>query len=148
MAKYLAMLDAVSLRLPYYKQILELLYYIYKAVNQSDFFASDNSVSPQTVILLKSTLNWLFELPNFPKDLYSIWQKTYKVKELRNFKQLDKHYAQKNALLEDAIVPVASAKCSLDKLDMISERTLRTCCPLIGSIERVCRKFDTESEQL
>lgn len=133
MAKYLAMLDAVSLRLPYYKQILELLYYIYKAVNQSDFFASDNSVSPQTVILLKSTLNWLFELPNFPKDLYSIWQKTYKVKELRNFKQLDKHYAQKNALLEDAIVPVASAKCSLDKLDMISERTLRTCCPLIGS---------------
>lgn len=128
-AKYLAMLDAVSLRLPYYKQILELLYYIYKAVNQSEFLAPDNSISQQTAILLKSILGWLFELPNFPKDFYPSWQQTYKVKELQSLKQFDKH-AQKNILSGEPIVSGTSAKYNLDKLDIINEKTLRICCPL------------------
>ncbi|KZC08720.1 PREDICTED: codanin-1 [Dufourea novaeangliae] len=131
-AKYLAMMDAVSLRLPYYKHILELLYYIYRAVNNSDFKTLDSPISRQTAILLKSTLSWLFELPNFPKDLYPAWQKTCKVKELKNLKQLDKHYMQKNALLGELIVPIATTKCYLDKLDIINERTLRICCPSVG----------------
>lgn len=127
--KYLAMLDTVSLRLPYYKQILELLYYIYKAVNQSDFLESDSPISQQTAILLKSTLGWLFELSNFPKDLYPSWQKTYKVKELQSLKQFDKDYAQKNMLSGEPIVSVTSTKYNLDKLDIINEKTLRICCP-------------------
>ncbi|XP_076753987.1 codanin-1 like protein dlt isoform X1 [Xylocopa sonorina] len=131
-AKYLAMMDTASLRLPYYKQTLELLYCIYKVVNHSDFLASDNFISQQTAILLKSTLSWLFELPNFPKDFYSTWQKTHKAKELRNLKQLDKQYVQENILLGEPAVSVSSAKCNLDKLDIINEKTLRICCPLIG----------------
>ncbi|CAL7952462.1 unnamed protein product [Xylocopa violacea] len=131
-AKYLAMMDTASLRLPYYKQTLELLYYIYKVVNHSDFLARDSFISQQTAILLKSTLSWLFELPNFPKDFYSTWQKTYKVKELRNLKQLDKQYVQENILLGEPTVSVSSTKCNLDKLDIINEKTLRICCPLIG----------------
>ncbi|XP_076640494.1 codanin-1 like protein dlt isoform X2 [Colletes latitarsis] len=130
-AKYLAMMDIVSLRLPHYTQILELLYYIYKAVNHSDFTAPDSPISRQTAILLKRTLGWLFELPNFPKDLYPTWQKTYKVKELQSLQQLDKLYVQKNALLGESVVPVTSTKYSLDKLDIINERTLRICCPVV-----------------
>ncbi|XP_068987367.1 codanin-1 isoform X1 [Bombus flavifrons] len=131
-AKYLAMMDTVSLRLPYYKQILELLYYIYKAVNHFDFSTSDSFISQQTAVLLKSTLNWLFELPNVPKDLYSMWQKIYKVRELRSLKQPDKYHEQKYMLLGEPTVSVTSTKCSLDKLDIINERTLRICCPLVG----------------
>lgn len=131
-AKYLAMMDTVSLRLPYYKQTLELLYYIYKVVNHFDFSASDSFISQQTAILLKSTLCWLFELPNVPKDFYLTWQEIYKVKELRNLKQLDKQYVQKNILLGEPIVSITSTKCNLDKLDIINERTLRICCPLVG----------------
>lgn len=130
-AKYLAMMDTVSLRLPYYKQTLELLYYIYKVVNHFDFSTSDSFISQQTAIFLKYTLNWLFELPNIPKDFYSTWQKIYKVRELRSLEHLDKNYVQKNILLEPT-VSVTSTKCSLDKLDIINERTLRICCPLIG----------------
>ncbi|XP_076162125.1 codanin-1 like protein dlt isoform X2 [Ptiloglossa arizonensis] len=130
-AKYLAMMDTVSLRLPHYKQILELLYYFYKAVNQSDFTTPDSPISRQTATLLKHTLGWLFELPNFPKDLYVTWQKTYKFRELQSLKQLDKHYAQKNALLGEPLVSVTSTKYNLDKLDIINERTLRICCPLV-----------------
>ncbi|XP_006625046.1 codanin-1 [Apis dorsata] len=131
-AKYLAMMDTVSLRLPYYKQTLELLYYIYKVVNHFDFSTSDSFISQQTAILLKSTLCWLFELPNVPKDFYLTWQEIYKVKELRNLKQLDKQYVQKNILLGEPTVSITSTKCNLDKLDIINERTLRICCPLVG----------------
>ncbi|XP_053970890.1 codanin-1 [Hylaeus volcanicus] len=131
-AKYLAMMDTVSLRLPHYKQILELLYYIYKVVNHSDFTTSESPISRQTAILLKHTLGWLFELPNFPKDLYPTWQKTYEARELQSLKQLDKHYVQKNALLGEPVASVTSSKYSLDKLDIINERTLRICCPVVG----------------
>ena len=124
-------MDTVSLRLPYYKQTLELLYYIYKVVNHFDFSTSDSFISQQTAIFLKYTLSWLFELPNIPKDFYSTWQKMYKVRELRSLEHLDKNYVQKNILLEPT-VSVTSTKCSLDKLDIINERTLRICCPLIG----------------
>ena len=92
-------MDTVSLRLPYYKQTLELLYYIYKIVNHFDFSTSDSFISQQTAIFLKSTLSWLFELPNIPKDFYPTWQKMYKVRELRSLEHLDKNYVQKNILL-------------------------------------------------
>lgn len=116
--KYLAMMDTVSLRLPYYRQTLELLYYIYKAVN----LAPGTLISKQTAALLKSTLDWLFELPNLPKELYPNWQKIHK----------DKHYVQKNLLLGDSTASVKSTKCNLDRLEIINERTLCVCCPSVG----------------
>ncbi|KAL0112710.1 hypothetical protein PUN28_012167 [Cardiocondyla obscurior] len=125
--KYLAMMDVVSLRLPYYKQILELLYYIYHAINQTDLSASDCPISQQSTVLLKSSLSWLFELPNFPRDFYTTWQKTCKIKELKNLKQLEKYSEKrKNSHSVDCAIPV---KNSLDKLDIITERTMRMCCP-------------------
>nr|XP_031827227.1 codanin-1 isoform X1 [Nomia melanderi]XP_031827228.1 codanin-1 isoform X1 [Nomia melanderi]XP_031827229.1 codanin-1 isoform X1 [Nomia melanderi]XP_031827230.1 codanin-1 isoform X1 [Nomia melanderi] len=133
-AKYLAMMDTVTLRLPYYKHVLELLYYIYKAVNNQDSKAPDTTIPRQTAILLKSTLSWLFDLPKFPKDFYPSWQKACKVKELKNLEQLDKHYVQKYVLLGESIDPVASSKCNLDKLNIINDNTIRICCPTIGQV--------------
>lgn len=118
--KYLAMMDAVSLRLPYYKQILELLFCIHSAINRIDFSTSDYLISQQAVVLLKSSLCWLFELPNFPKDSYTIWQKNCKVKELKSLKHLQ----------TDRAIPT---KCCLDKLEIITDRTMRICCPRVES---------------
>ncbi|XP_076278594.1 codanin-1-like [Lasioglossum baleicum] len=146
-AKYLAMLDSVSLRLPYYKHVLELMYYTYRAVNNSDLKDLDSAISKQTAILLKSTLSWLFDLPNFPKEFYSSWQKMYKIEELKNLKQFDKHYVQKNALLGDLIVPVASTKCNLDKIDIINERTMRICCPSVGQVAVINTKKNYHSNK-
>ncbi|XP_020292800.1 codanin-1 [Pseudomyrmex gracilis] len=127
--KYLAMLDIVTLRLPYYKQILELLYYIYRAVLQVDLSAPDCLISEQAAVLLKSSLCWLFEMPNFPKDFYNGWQKTCKIKELRNLKQLEKLLFEKRGNSYIADCAVVSAKYSLDKLDIITDQTMRMCCP-------------------
>ncbi|XP_029678867.1 codanin-1 [Formica exsecta] len=131
MVKYLAMMDTVSLRLPYYKQILELLYYIYHAINQTNLSASDSSISQQAAVLLKSSLCWLFELPNYPKDFHIAWQNTCKIKELKSLKQVEKFSEKrKNSHSADCAVPV---KCNLDKLDIITDRTMRSCCSRIES---------------
>ncbi|XP_024875772.1 codanin-1 [Temnothorax curvispinosus] len=135
LVKYLAMMDIVSLRLPYYKQILELLYYIYHAINQTDLTASDCLISQQSAVLLKSSLCWLFELPNFPRDFYIAWQKTCKIKELKSLKQMEKFSTKqmekkRNSHSADCAIPV---KSSLDKLDIITDRTMRMCCPRVES---------------
>lgn len=126
--KYLAMMDAVSLRLPYYKQVLELLYCVYCAINHTDFSASDCLISQQAAMLLKSSLYWLFELPHFPKDFYLTWQSTCKIKELKILKQMEKSSVQKrnSPCVADCAI---SVKCSLDKLDIITDKTMRMCCP-------------------
>ncbi|XP_032667198.1 codanin-1 isoform X1 [Odontomachus brunneus] len=126
--KYLAMMDAVSLRLPYYKQVSELLYCVYCAINHTDFSTSDCLISQQAAVLLKSSLCWLFELPHFPKDFYIIWQNTCKIKDLKTLKQMEKSSVQKrnSPCVTDCTI---SVKCSLDKLDIITDRTMRMCCP-------------------
>lgn len=118
-------MDIVSLRLPYYRQILELLYYIYHAINQTDLSAPDCLISQQSAVLLKSSLCWLFELPNFPRDFYIAWQKTCKIKELKSLKQMEK-FSEKKRNSAECAIPV---KNSLDKLDIITDRTMRMCCP-------------------
>jgi len=125
------MMDIVSLRLPYYKQILELLYYIYHAINQTDLTAPDCLISQQSAVLLKSSLCWLFELSNFPRDFYIVWQKTCKIKELKSLKQMEKFFEKrKNSHSVDCVIPV---KSNLDKLDIITDRTMRMCCPRMES---------------
>lgn len=124
-------MDIVSLRLPYYKQILELLYYIYHAINQTDLTVPDCLISQQSAVLLKSSLCWLFELSNFPRDFYIVWQKTCKIKELKSLKQMEKFFEKrKNSHSVDCVIPV---KSSLDKLDIITDRTMRMCCSRMES---------------
>lgn len=127
--KYLAMMDVVSLRLPYYKQVLELLYYIYKAVSANNCSTSGGPMSEQTAVLLKSTLSWLLELPNFPKEFCLTWQKKYKAKDLKPLQQFDKVLSQIYDV--ESVVSVTPAKYCLDKLDIVDDAALRKCCPLI-----------------
>lgn len=63
LTKYLAMLDYVTLRLPYYKNVFNQLFYVYRNIDNSD-----NHL--ESVLLIKFCLGWLFELPQVPSDLY------------------------------------------------------------------------------
>ncbi|XP_008194510.1 codanin-1 isoform X2 [Tribolium castaneum] len=57
--KYLSMLDTVTLKLPYYTQIQNTLYWIYRNFNWGP--------SPN-IYLIKFCLGWLFELPHIPDN--------------------------------------------------------------------------------
>ncbi|XP_028157923.1 codanin-1 [Ostrinia furnacalis] len=62
---YLSMLDYASLRIPYYQELLKILRHIYiNRLKTSETFLKKN-----TVIFLKCTLGWLFDLPHFPQDI-------------------------------------------------------------------------------
>lgn len=129
--KYLAMMDIVSLRLTYYKPVLELLYYIYRSVNTYDFASSDSVMSQKTAILLKSTLKWFFELPNFPKDFCLTWQEIYETKELKTQRRFDKMLAQMYEISSvESVDTVTPDKYCLDKLDIIDDGVLGKCCPI------------------
>ncbi|XP_066596391.1 codanin-1 [Prorops nasuta] len=128
--KYLAMLDNISLQALFYKQVLELLYYIFWAVNQYDCSAKDSIISPKSAILLKCTLNWFFKLSNIPKDLCSIWQKNYKDREAKNQLLFDKQSIQNTINLSIvSVAPVTPVKCRLDKIEIIDENVLKSCKP-------------------
>lgn len=59
--EYLAVMDAVTLRIPYYFNVLQELVRIYCNLSVSDKY---------TAVLIKLCLGWLFELPNFPDGLF------------------------------------------------------------------------------
>lgn len=65
LVKYLSMLDYITIRLPYYVEVLEMLFSIY-CKKRSVKYTLTNFGS----ILIDLSLGWLFELPHFPSEFY------------------------------------------------------------------------------
>lgn len=59
LTKYLSMLDCVTLRLPYYHDVIKTLLLFYKSLN--------NQFPQKSIYFIKFNLGWLFELPHFPE---------------------------------------------------------------------------------
>ncbi|CAF4887856.1 unnamed protein product [Pieris macdunnoughi] len=59
---YLSMLDYTTLRTTYYKNLLKTIFCIYENTKNLKKF---------TKIFLKSIMGWLFDLPHFPRELFS-----------------------------------------------------------------------------
>lgn len=64
------MLDFITIRLDYYRQLFQLLYTIYTKVNVIG--ASDSlCVLPTSKFIIRTCLGWLFEHPEIPEEYYS-----------------------------------------------------------------------------
>lgn len=64
------MLDFITIRLDYYRQLFQLLYTIYTKVNVVG--ASDSlCVLPMSRFIIRTCLGWLFEHPEIPEEYYS-----------------------------------------------------------------------------
>ncbi|XP_063982539.1 codanin-1 isoform X2 [Diachasmimorpha longicaudata] len=122
MVEYLAVLDPVALRLPYYTKLCQILYYIYRNCH--------SLTGPKESLLITFTLGRLFELPNFPKDLYFTWQSNFSDKRLKD--QITMHFSSSEEF-EDSLVPLSTKKLDvpLDKLGLIDDRAIITCCPFL-----------------
>lgn len=91
----------------------------------------------KTAILLKLTIGWLFELPVFPLDYYYSWQSKYNKKMIKllcetqvlSFKTIGDSFT-------DAETSIVSVKHNLflDKLQIIDDRILYSCCPFLKEI--------------
>lgn len=124
------MLDPVSLRLPYYRTVLEILCYIYCESKHNSRL--DNPLSLQVVILLKFSIGWLFELCNFPERLYFNCRMS---KAHRKIKSIGNVFGAKNREATDNDINKSnnSSPCT-DSLDIVDERTLYVCCPFLNEL--------------
>ena len=134
--EYLAMMDHASLRLPYYKTVLEMLYCIYRASNYHGITNSDEFMSLKTAVLLKLVIGWLFELPIFPTELYYSWRSKYNDKSLKMFCESLQSINIPECSLTDAETSVISVKhcLFLDKSDIVDDRILYSCCPFLREL--------------
>ena len=132
------MLDTVSLRLPYYINIGQLLYCIYRASDYCHMKELDKLMSPQTATLMMFTIGWLFELPNLPRDLYTSWQINYDQQNLRALSRSSDELSKNQVTNTEGGKPskeFIKYKPSLDKLDIIDDRTLYECCPFLAEFK-------------
>lgn len=72
--QFLAMLDAVSLRSEYYRQVFQLLYELYMMTTDFGRDQPKLAMRPTSLFIVRSCLGWLFDQPNVPNDYYDYRQ--------------------------------------------------------------------------
>lgn len=109
------MLDHVTLRLPYYTKICEMLFRIYQ--NCSKTFQRN----PEGQMLVKLCLGWLFELSHFPEGSYF------------NYCSVNLRQSQTDS---DKVENYRRG-CSLDELRLVDQQVLYVCCPYLKEIKKI-----------
>ncbi|CAG9772743.1 unnamed protein product [Ceutorhynchus assimilis] len=112
LTKYLAMLDYVTLRLPYYTTVNCILFQLYQNYNSKE-------QSQSNAALVKFCLGWLFELPHFPDiEYYNFCIKNPKIdRHLNGNKKLKSYF--------------------LDDKAIANQSVLSLCCPFLGEIKKI-----------
>lgn len=125
-------MDSTSLRVPYYARVLDTLYCIYRVVSNATFTSMNHLISSQTAILLKFSIGWFFALPNFPADLYVSCQSAYVKRDLKSLCPSEEVLHWMSDKKQQFVVSSNVAKTRLDKLDIIDDELLYTCCPFLS----------------
>lgn len=110
--EYLAMLDLITLKLPYYISVNKMLFHLYKNYNQFEKNCSCNT------LLVKFSLGWLFELPHFPDSEFFTY--LYATDDFQiNLENSD------------------NAAQFLDNLKIVDQHILYTFCPYLEEIKKL-----------
>ncbi|XP_055592421.1 protein disks lost [Uranotaenia lowii] len=95
LVQYLAMLDGISLRLDYYKELFDILYELYLRTTTRDPGPIERKllVTPTSKFIIRVSLGWLFEQPHIPEEYYSYRQERRTLlpvdEGLQNFKKIE-----------------------------------------------------------
>lgn len=71
--QFIAMLDPVSLRTDYYRDVFNIFYELY-AMTAEHPFESMLSMHQTSIFIIRSCLGWLFDQPNVPNEYYTYRQ--------------------------------------------------------------------------
>lgn len=108
------MLDYVTLRLPYYSSVIQMLFGIYQNVSNSSYICNR-----ENTILIKFTLGWLFELQHFPDGLYY----NYCSNKSPDFDFMN------NGMMHE--------QTYMDHLQLVNEEILYMCCPYLKELKKL-----------
>ncbi|XP_050315737.1 codanin-1 [Anthonomus grandis grandis] len=112
---YLAMLDYVSLRLPYFLSLHNILFDLYRNYEKMN-------TSFGNAIAVRFCLGWLFELPHFPDAEYF------------NFYLQNR---QEKYVYTEKTQPAKLKMANLDSADIINQNVLYLCCPYLEEIKKI-----------
>lgn len=90
--QYISMLDAITLRLNYYRELFSILYELYIMCAS----LPQLTIRPTSIFILRTCLGWLFDQPNVPNDYYQYRQ---------NRKPLDELHERNNLVAVQILVP-------------------------------------------
>ncbi|KAJ8982233.1 hypothetical protein NQ317_013535 [Molorchus minor] len=123
MIEYIAMLDYVTLRLPYYLSLHKILFELHKSCEARSVLPKNRC--DYNVAMIRFCLGWLFELPHFPDSEYFNFC-TASQKELKFSCQEAQKSGRKDV-----------ENKTLDDLDIVDQNVLYICCPYLEEIKRL-----------
>lgn len=80
--QFISMLDPVSLRSDYYRDVFHILYELYVMTAANVEYNSMLSMRQTSLFIIRSCLGWLFDQPNVPNEYYSYRQNRKQSKAL------------------------------------------------------------------
>lgn len=143
LVEYLSMLDYVTIRLKYYRELFQLLQRIYLRVNVINGEES-LCVLPTSKFIVRSCLGWLFEHPVIPEDYFNQSNTRDVLKELLNedIRSL-KVIVEPNAYLE-SILNAACPFLADFRVSMMPQQTTKA-VSRTGRYRHITTKFQDKS---
>jgi codanin-1 len=144
LVEYLAMLDFITIRLDYYRDLFQLLYTIYmrvNVVNQSKTLC----VMPTSKFIIRACLGWLFEHPEIPEEYYNYNKSKLAIKGDEDEEILVENSQQLNPHLEN----VLNAACPFladFRVSMMPQRMTKV-VSRTGRYRHITTKFQDKTEQ-
>lgn len=120
--KYLAMLDYVTIRLPYFMEVIKILFKIY---HSADVQRTDGCI--YNWVLIRLSLGWLFELSHFPSEFYFNFISKgdfFNIKTVEGC-ELDESNSKRQKRL------------CLDRSDIVDQTILYTFCPYLEGFRKL-----------
>lgn len=126
--QFLSMLDYITLRLDYYKELFEMLFELYIMTAECRI-----TMRPLSILIIKLCLGWLFEQPNVPDDYFKYRQNrkllslsNCRINDIESLKSVHilipdsllKYFSNENMYVKQYEIESSnSIICSLEKLE-------------------------------
>ena len=142
LVEYLAMLDFITIRLDYYRELFQLLFTIYMKVNVVS--ASESlSTTPTSKFIIRTCLGWLFEHPEIPEEYSNNRDSKLALKEICD----DSETKEKSQELNPHLEGVINAACPFladFRVSMMPQKTTKA-LSRTGRYRHITTKFQDKS---
>jgi codanin-1 len=120
LVEYLAMLDFITIRLDYYRELFQILYSIYTRVNVVEKDRGSLCVLATSNFIIRACLGWLFEHSDIPEDYHSVSNMKHALKSLHQ--QQDSNERNTNETID------------ILRLHPLLENVLTAACPFLADL--------------
>lgn len=124
LVQYLSMLDYVTIRLNYYKELFQKLFSIYMQLNSMGH--SNMCVMETSKFIIRSCLGWLFEHPNVPEEYYNYQSVKASLQESFEILPMPQNESEEVTLFSEP------KELTVNSFNFLLEQILNAACPFLA----------------